>query len=203
MKVKICGIFEEKTLIDLKEKGIWPDYIGFVFAKSRRQITTKQLNQFLPYIPNHVDTVGVFINPDIEEIKKTEVDIIQLHGDESPKQCKMIKELTGKKIWKVIPVVDDQVFLSYKDYEEVVDGFVFDTLGLQRGGSGKKFNWESQRETWEKINKKVLVAGGIHEDDLKKLKNYRIHGVDVSSGVETDGKKSLEKILLFIEEANK
>lgn len=203
MKVKICGIFEEKTLIDLREKGIWPDYIGFVFAKSRRQITSKDTDQFLPYVPNHVQTVGVFIHPDLEEVMNTRVDIIQLHGDETPHECLKIKELTGRQVWKVIPVENDQAFISYKEYEEAVDGFIFDTIGSQRGGSGKKFNWESQRATWEKIQKKVLVAGGITEDDLKKLKNYPIYGVDVSSGVETDGKKSPDKILHFIEEARK
>lgn len=203
MKVKICGIFEEKTLMDLREKGIWPDYIGFVFAKSRRQITGRDLEKFLPYIPSWVQTVGVFINPGLEEVMNTKVDIIQLHGDETPEQCRRIKELTGRQIWKVIPVEHDQALISYKEYEEVVDGFIFDTLGPQRGGSGRKFIWESQREAWKKIEKKALVAGGITKDDLKKLKNYPIHGVDVSSGVETDGKKSPDKILHFLEEARK
>ncbi|GBF10380.1 phosphoribosylanthranilate isomerase [Tepidibacillus sp. HK-1] len=203
MKVKICGIFQEETLIELKERQIWPDYIGFVFTKSRRQVSAEQVKQWKMHIPNFVKTVGVFVNPSIEQIVEAPVDIIQLHGDETANYCQLIKDMTGKQIWKVLSVEGEELHLPYQPYLDVVDGFIFDTAGANRGGTGTKFDWGVHKETWEKIKLPILVAGGVTANDLKQLKPYSIDGVDLSSGVEVEGLKSVEKIVEVLEEARK
>jgi len=201
VKVKICGIFETDSLEKMQDKKVWPDYIGFVFTQSRRQVSKEQVTEWKSLIPSHVKTVGVFVNAAMKELMEAPVDILQLHGDETPKDCERIRSKTNKRIWKVIPMKDDAALLPYEAYLPFVDGFLFDTAGANRGGNGIAFRWESQRQTWESIEKQVLVAGGITKKDLKQLKTYPIDGVDVSSGVEIDGKKSVDKIIQFIEEA--
>ncbi|MFV9510248.1 phosphoribosylanthranilate isomerase [Tepidibacillus sp. LV47] len=209
MKVKICGIFEEQTLIDLKEKEIWPDYIGFVFAKSRRQVKSSQMKPWLKHIPSTVKTVGVFVNQAIEDVINAPVHILQFHGDEKPEDCQMIKERTGKEIWKVISVDQNHPFSIehyrnvYERYLPVVDGFVFDTASKSRGGSGIKFEWEPFYHLWKEIEKPILVAGGITKEDIPMLKRFPIEGIDLSSGVEEEGKKSIPKIVELIEEVKR
>ncbi|WP_339061514.1 hypothetical protein [Tepidibacillus marianensis] len=210
MKVKICGIFEEQTLIDLNQNGIWPEYIGFVFAKSRRQIVSDQIKHWLQHIPNHVKTVGVFVNPTMEEVQEAPVEIVQLYGEETPAMCQMIHEQTGKEIWKVISVaVDDsqQNIEEYQriceDFSNVVDGFIFDTASVNRGGTGIKFSWNPLRNLWKKCSKPILVAGGVTKEDIPTLRTFPIIGIDLSSGVEINGRKSIEKIVELVMEARR
>ena len=200
MKLKICGIKNKRTLIELAEKNIWPDYIGFVFAKSKRQVTMQQVSAWKTHIPENIPTVGVFVNPGLNEVVNAPVDIIQLHGDESPDYCQQVKDITGKKIWKAISVKEGESNVYYQEYLKVVDAFLFDTAGPNRGGNGIKFNWQNYKRIWESIDKKIIVAGGIKEEAIKKLKHYPVDTVDISSGVEVNGEKSVEKIIGVIKE---
>ena len=209
MKVKICGIFEEQTLIDLKHQGVWPDYLGFVFAKSRRQVKTEQIKTWINQIPNHVKTVGVFVNPTLEEVEKAPVDIVQLHGEESIEFCQRVRERTGKEIWKVISVAvgSEKTIDEYQRictvYSKVVDGYIFDTASATRGGTGMKFSWEPLRELWATCSKPILVAGGVKKEDIPALRTFPITGIDLSSGAEINRRKSIEKIVELVMEARR
>jgi len=202
MKLKICGITQETTLIGLNEQQLWPDYIGFVFAKSRRKVLTEQVLNWLQYIPQDVKTVGVYVNPSIDELVKGPVDIIQLHGDETPYYCQLIKDVTGKEVWKSFLVQQGQG-LNIDEYSLVVDGFIFDAPGPNRGGNGKKFNWDEHIDRWKQIENKVFIAGGITKADTATLKRFPIDGIDLSSGVEIDGVKSVERIIEMIQEVRR
>jgi len=205
MEVKICGIFSEETLVELVKVSEWPDYLGFVFAKSRRRVHPEQVRKWMKHLPQSVQTVGVFVNPSIEDIAETVdiIDIIQLHGEETPDFCQNVQESLGKKVWKVISVQGSAYNVDFHEYMPVVDGFIFDTAGANRGGNGRKFAWQEHQDVWRGITKPVFVAGGIMLADIANLRKYPITGIDTSSGVEIEGVKSPKKILEIIREVRR
>lgn len=197
MKVKICGITDIRTAKIVCEYGA--DAIGFVFAKSKRKITPDQAKQMIEELPENVMKVGVFVNESIELIQNIVtycgLTHVQLHGDE---QNYHIKRLNIPCI-KAIGVSSREDIERAEEYE--TDFILFDSPKEQfHGGNGKTFSWELLRSN--SIGKKCILAGGLQLENIAEaIEMVQPYMVDVSSGVETNGKKDIEKIKKFITKA--
>lgn len=197
MKVKICGITDIRTAKIVCEYGA--DAIGFVFAKSKREITPDQAKQMIEELPENVMKVGVFVNESIELIQNIVtycgLTHVQLHGDE---QNYHIKRLNIPCI-KAIGVSSREDIERAEEYE--TDFILFDSPKEQfHGGNGKTFSWELLRSN--PIGKKCILAGGLQLENIAEaIEMVQPYMVDVSSGVETNGKKDIEKIKKFITKA--
>lgn len=202
--VKICGIRTAKTLQLLADLQV--DYVGFVFAASKRQISGREAGQLLAAVENHPVPVGVFVNPSIDELEEVlsaaPLAVIQLHGQESPAFCQEVKERFGKAVWKAISVGKPGFApTSLAEYRSHVDGFLFDTYHADMaGGSGKRFDWSVIPQLQQLTDGQVSIfAGGIDGHNVSELlAAYAPQAIDISSGVETDGVKDEQKIREFM-----
>jgi phosphoribosylanthranilate isomerase len=200
--VKICGITNLEDALFASEAGA--DALGFVFhKKSPRYIAPERAWDIIKRLPPFVVTVGVFADQDAEDIRRvaaeSNVDAVQLHGNESPEYCSSI----GKRIIKAIRVRDIESLIDIKKYN--VSAFLLDTYDKElRGGTGRIFNWEIAREA-KAINKRIIIAGGLTPENVSEaIKIVEPYGVDVSGGVESEkGKKDHQKIKAFIERVKK
>jgi len=194
-KVKICGLMELDHVKTAVESGA--DAIGFVFAKSRRQVTVDQARELATAVPSEVLKIGVFVNEPLEEVERiareVPLDVVQLHGDEDPDYVRRISIPTIK----ALSIKTKEDVQQASQYE--VDYFLFDAPGVEfRGGSGHSFDWSLLTKA-NISHDKVILAGGLTENNI----NEAIHivqpfMVDVSSGVETAQRKDAEKIRTFI-----
>lgn len=196
MKVKICGITDIETGVAAAQYGA--DAIGFVFAESKRRVTTLQAQEIIAHLPKDVYKVGVFVNETRDEIEKIAASVglthIQLHGDETA----LFSESLSLPVIKSISFQGNESLKVLADFPS--DFILLDSpKGKYRGGNGTVFNWNEVNP--HLINsQKVILAGGLHADNVEEaIKIIRPYMVDVSSGVETDGKKDLSKIQTFIE----
>lgn len=191
-KVKICGLTTKEAVEAAVNSGA--DYIGFVFAKSKRQVGIKQASHLAQFIPKTVQKVGVFVSPTLMELQeaivKIPLDLVQIHGEFSDED---FEKLDVPSI-RAIPVEK-----TLEEIETKADFLLFDA---PLAGSGKTFDWELLKD--ENIEKPYFLAGGLTVDNVKQaITFFRPYAVDVSSGVETDGKKDLLKIMRFIESVKK
>lgn len=202
-KIKICGI---KRIKDVQYVNKYlPNYIGFVFAESKRKVTMEQAIELRNDLDPRIKAVGVFVNESMDRVVETAVncrlDCIQLHGDENGQYVenlkKLIKSQYDVEIWKAIRVKDESSLLLLDEYE--VDAFVLDTfVEGAYGGAGKVFDWKLAKLA--KSFGKIIVAGGLSIDNVSDaIELVMPYGVDVSSNVETDGVKDEVKIRRFIE----
>jgi len=209
-KVKICGLKDAGTIAAMAELPV--DYIGFVFAPSKRQVTPEQAAALrLAVLATPMNggrsprTVGVFVNPSLESLADTlsqvPLDVVQLHGGESAAFCREVGARFGVEVWRVLSVgEDDGGEARIAEYAEAVSAILLDTAG---GGTGRAFRWEripAYREAARRHGLPLFVAGGLTPDNVGELVSaYRPDGVDISSGVETDGVKDIDKIAAFAE----
>lgn len=214
-EVKICGITDEATLEGILSYPI--DYIGFMFAPSKRRITAAQAGRFLELMQTSgisplPRTAGVFMNPTedylSEVMEQAKLDVIQLHGQETPVLCRYAKDKFGVQVIKVVSIRPEAGSKEAEEqltpYRGAADAILLDTFEpVYGGGGGKTFAWDlihGYREAARKLGMKLLVAGGLTTDNVTGLiERYRPDGVDVSSGVETGGVKDLAKIQAFVE----
>lgn len=191
-KIKICGIKSRNDIQVINE--VLPDYIGFMFAKSSRMITEETAGILRAYLHPLVTTVGVFVNEEIDKIIRLcslkIIDIIQLHGDEGADYIKKLKKELPNRIIKAVRVKGMQDIqragVINCDYL-LLDSFKDNMYG----GSGTSFDWSVIRE----VGKPYFLAGGINQSNvLQAINEYHPYCVDVSSGVETDGRKDGDKI---------
>ena len=183
------NIFEVSKLL--------PDFLGFIFwEKSSRYFDGK-----IPEIPKSIKKVGVFVNATLEEInhkiEKYDLNVIQLHGNESPEFCEKLKNSTIE-IVKVFSVNDDFNFSTLKPFETVCDYFLFDTKGKLPGGNGLTFNWQILQQY--KLTKPFFLSGGIGLDEIENIKklNLPIYAIDVNSKFEIEpGLKNIELLKSF------
>jgi phosphoribosylanthranilate isomerase len=198
MKVKVCGITDVNTALAAVELGA--DAIGFVFAKSKRRITVERAKEISFELPKEILKIGVFVNETKEEIERIAADVglthIQLHGDETEMFCQSFS----------IPVIKAFSIESNQNLEKIVN-FPCDYLlldgpkGKYRGGNGSSFEWAKIDSKFFN-NRKVILAGGLTVENVTDgIKMINPDMVDVSSGVETDGIKDIEKIKSFIQKA--
>lgn len=195
MKVKICGITDIHAAKVAVEAGA--DAIGFVFAESKRKVTIDQAKSIIDTIPADVQKVGVFVNEDVGTIQdiidKTGLTMVQLHGDEKPEICKKF----------TVPVIKALGVSSKKDCKKIqeypCEYILLDSpKGKYRGGNGETFPWEVVDPEALK-GKKLIVAGGLNINNVSfAIQSLQPFMVDVSSGVETNGKKDDKKMIQFL-----
>ncbi|OJE49111.1 N-(5'-phosphoribosyl)anthranilate isomerase [Bacillus proteolyticus] len=196
MKVKICGITDVETAKRACEYGA--DALGFVFAESKRKITPEQAKEIIEEIPAHVLKVGVFVNESVEVIQKIADECglthVQLHGDEDNHYIGRLKIPSIK----AVGVALEQDMEHAKKYE--TDYMLFDSPKEKfRGGNGKTFSWELLAHMPKALREKTILAGGLNIINIEEaIQTVQPYMVDVSSGVETEGKKDLKKIKQFI-----
>ena len=187
-KVKICGLSNIEAVETAVSAGA--DYIGFVFAPSKRQVTVEQAIELVKFIPSHIQTVGVFVSPSkaelLEAVDKVGLDFVQVHGQVVDK---LFENLPCGSIQAVQVDEGGHVPNSQADY------LLFDA---PVAGSGQTFDW-GQLDTTE-LAQPFFIAGGLNEDNVARaIQYFSPFAVDVSSGVETNGQKDHEKIRRFIE----
>ena len=187
-KVKICGLSTKEAVKTAVSAGA--DYIGFVFAPSKRQVTVEQAIELAKFIPSHIQKVGVFVSPSradlLEAVDKVGLDFVQVHGQAVDK---LFENLPCASIQAVQVDGNGHVPNSQADY------LLFDA---PVAGSGQTFDW-GQLDTTE-LAQPFFIAGGLNEDNVARaIQHFTPFAVDVSSGVETDGQKDHEKIRRFIE----
>ena len=187
-KVKICGLSTKEAVKTTVSAGA--DYIGFVFAPSKRQVTLEQAAELAKFIPSHIQKVGVFVSPSraelLEAVDKVGLDLVQVHGQVADD---LFEDLPCASIQAVQVDRDGHVPNSQADY------LLFDA---PVAGSGQTFDW-GRLDTTE-LAQPFFIAGGLNEDNVARaIQHFSPFAVDVSSGVETNGQKDHEKIRRFIE----
>ena len=187
-KVKICGLSTKEAVKTAVSAGA--DYIGFVFAPSKRQVTLDQATELAKLIPSHIQKVGVFVSPSqselLEAIEKVGLDLVQVHGRVADD---LFENLTCGSIQAVQVDGNGHVPNSQADY------LLFDA---PVAGSGQTFDW-GLLDTKD-LSQPFFIAGGLNVDNVEEaIQHFTPFAVDVSSGVETDGQKDHEKIRRFIE----
>ena len=210
-KVKMCGISKVEIIPAVVEAK--PDYMGLVFAPSKRQVTvdqaktlveelhkqyTKRYNNGAEQSNNdEIKTVGVFVNETLENLvtiaTDANLDVVQLHGDEDEAFIQSLKERTSVEVWKAVQI------RSVADAEAWIDSsadmLLFDAYHKdERGGTGEVFDWSCLDE----FERPFMLAGGIDSTNVARaIRTVRPYGIDISSGIETDGVKDDEKIKAF------
>ena len=202
-------------------EALHPDWMGFIFwPKSRRYVSSRPA-----YLPTKCKRVGVFVDEDIEQVRRIAddyaLDIIQLHGSESPEQIAHLSSLTSLikvkatssithlSIIKAFNIATEDDLKATKAYEGIADYFLFDTTGKSVGGNGEKFDW-SVLDTYEGSTP-FLLSGGIGPDDAECVKDFLISrpspltskciGIDLNSRFETaPALKDINKLREFIKE---
>ena len=185
MIVKICGMRDADNIRAVERLGI--DWMGFIFFSG----SPRYVGEELSYIPSGVKRVGVFVNELPERVRaivsKNRLQIIQLHGSESPDYCHSLRA-SGFIVVKAFGMESEKPFPSrlVEQYEGSCDYYLFDTGTKQHGGSGKKFSWEML--TTYSGETPFLLSGGITPDDVEAVKTFahpQFDGVDLNSGFET------------------
>lgn len=192
-KIKLCGLSRPEDITVVNE--IRPEYIGFVFAKSRRQVNEDTAKILKKSLNPNIQAIGVFVNEEIKTISKLYqnniIDIVQLHGDEDENYIRKLRtEIPGI----IIKAVRVKEILDIKRSDEFsCDYLLFDTfVEKEYGGSGITFNWSM---IGEEISKPFFLAGGLHISNVEgAIKQCHPYCLDVSSGVETDGYKDKNKM---------
>ena len=210
-KVKMCGISKVETIpaiVDAK-----PDYMGLVFAPSKRQVTVDQAKTLVEELHrgyaqkygsdtehdknDTIKTVGVFVNETVDNLvtiaNEANLDAVQLHGDEDETFIQSLKERTNVEVWKAIQI------RTAADTEKWIDSsadmLLFDAYHKdERGGTGEVFDWSSL----DAFERPFMLAGGIDSTNVARaIRTVRPYGIDISSGIETNGMKDDKKITAF------
>lgn len=196
-KIKICGLTRREDILTVNQEK--PDFAGFVFAKSARQISTEQAAGFIADLSPEICPVGVFVNEAPAEIVKTAnccgLKVLQLHGEESNAVVNWLKQNSGCEIWKAIRVQNQQSLAPI--YFGSADRYLVDAYSKQGyGGNGRAFDWSLLKQL---PKEQIILAGGLNLQNLvKAVHTVTPWAVDVSSGVESSGKKDPSKIKEFI-----
>lgn len=190
---------------------IKPDFVGFIFANTRRKISAAQAKQFREALDAEIPAVGVFVNEDIPVITSLVqngcIDMIQLHGEEDADYIRRLREVCDVPVIKAVKV---QTVEQIRQAAALpVDYLLLDTYrkGVL-GGTGEAFDWELLREAkaaagdtaeGEMFGKPYFLAGGLHAGNLREAAALGSYGLDVSSGIETDGSKDFTKMVEVME----
>lgn len=185
--IKICGLTRIEDIQSVNQYK--PDYIGFVFAKSKRQISIQKAEQLKKQLSTDIKAVGVFVNETQQNIvsivQKGMIDIVQLHGQETEQDIQSLQKEISIPIIKAISVKTAQDILSWQ-YTKA-DYLLFDN---STGGSGKTFDWA----VIPNIQKPYFIAGGLTIENIPFVLKKHPFALDVSSGAETNGFKDSKKI---------
>jgi phosphoribosylanthranilate isomerase len=208
MKIKFCGLRRPEDIEYANQTR--PDYIGFVFAKSKRQVSPEQAGRLAAGLAEGIKKVGVFVNAPLEDIleavRQAGLDVVQLHGEEGPEEIRAVREALeaggldagtiGKapEVWKAVRTTDPAVLLA-------ADGLAVDRLLLDAftpgmaGGTGVVADWDMIRSVREQLTKPFFLAGGLNAGNIEEaVQSVGPFGIDLSSGIETEGFKDLRKM---------
>ena len=190
-KIKICGIRRPEDIEYLNE--LKPEYAGFIFAKSRRRVDKEQAFKLIQNLSQDIKKVGVFVdeNPIIvlEIAERLKLQVIQFHGHENQEY---INKFKGYEIWKALKINSIQSISEIENY--TCNKFLLDN---SIAGSGESFNWELVKGNINGTT--IMLAGGLTNYNVQQgILQLNPYGVDISSGVETDGFKDYNKIKEFI-----
>ncbi len=200
MKLKVCGMKYIENLQSVAD--LQPDYLGFIFYDR----SPRNFEGIIPELPKKIKKTGVFVN-EIPEIlislaQEYKLDVLQLHGDETVAYIQGLKEHLKKvEIIKVFGIKDDFDFSLLEPYKDVVDYFLFDTKGKERGGNGVKFDWSVLKEY--PLQKPFFLSGGIGAEDVEEVKKIKnsglpVYAIDINSRFETKpGFKNIKLIKKF------
>lgn len=196
-KIKICGLSRTEDIFYVNEAC--PDYVGFVFAKSRRQVDPAQAAALRRLLRREICPVGVFVDEKPEEILRLlrdgTIEAVQLHGQETEEQIRLIRQESGKKVIKAVRITDGRELDVWK--ESSADYLLFDG-GC---GDGKVFDW-SVADKAKSLGKPFFLAGGLNVcNAAEAVRQFAPYALDVSSGVESAGVKDRKKILDFMRAA--
>lgn len=209
MRAKVCGLNSVNQMMQLDEIGV--DFAGFIFyPKSPRYVLNTVSKVELKKAKGaNINKVGVFVNENPDQLLSLVDDcglyLAQLHGDETPRYCEKIADyISVIKAFRLRD--DDDVLWKIKDYQDIVDMFLFDTAGAEYGGTGKRFNWDILLSL--NINKPFFLSGGIGPTDIDALKSFStspvakdLFAIDVNSQFEiTPGLKDMTRVKPFIQE---
>lgn len=210
MNIKVCGITQLKQLQQLD--GLNIDFAGLNFYKdSPRYLDGKIAKEELQATDFDIKKTGVFVDAEmidiLDAIDDYGLDVVQLHGNESPEMCQDLSDEV--EVIKVFKIGDGKVDIDelVAGYDDVCDYYLFDTAATDgtKGGTGKKFDWKII--TKAKIEKPFFVSGGISIDDIaaiKKIKHPDFYGIDINSKFEKEpGVKDMAKILQLLQELKK
>lgn len=206
MRIKVCGMTLPEQVLALDEMGV--DLAGFIFyPKSPRYIGHKISPEKMRQIKGRIAKVGVFVNMPYDELMKTveeyRLDMVQLHGDESPVFCEKVSNyVTVVKAFRLSD--NDPIEWMVKSYHDSTDMYMFDTLGAGYGGTGKKFDWTVLKKSV--IDKIYFLSGGIEPGDEEKLNEFfkepvgkKLFAIDINSRFEVSaGVKDMEKVRKFV-----
>lgn len=196
MKVKICGLKTEEQIDTAVTYGA--DYLGFVFAESKRRVTPERVKEMTKHVPEKVKKVGVFVSPSCSEVEwivqQAGLDMVQIHG-------LLAAEKFSVPLIRAIPV--DGLTHENLIQETATEFLLFDAPPQQFiGGNGEVFEW-AQLDTSAIKDKKIIIAGGLTPENVQQAKQtFNPYAVDVSSGVETNGEKDLNKMIAFLKNAS-
>jgi phosphoribosylanthranilate isomerase len=202
VRVKVCGMTDPLNVKEIA--GIKPDFVGFIFFPgSPRYVGEKPDMTLFHNVPPGIKRIGVFLNEDNHKILDLSIhkglDMIQLHGNESPVTCLQLKS-SGLKIIKAFNIEKDFNFESLNQYMPACDYFLFDSKSEKPGGNGMKFNWEKLKEY--SLDKPFFLSGGIGPEDasvIKSIRNKGFFAVDINSRFETaHGIKDVARVKTFI-----
>jgi phosphoribosylanthranilate isomerase len=207
MRIKVCGMTLPEQVTALDEMGV--DLAGFIFyPKSPRYIGHKISAEKMKQIKGRIAKVGVFVNMPYDDLMKTvedyRLDMVQLHGDESPHFCeKVANYVTIVKAFRLSD--NDPIDWIVRPFHEGSDMYMFDTLGAGYGGTGKKFDWSLLKAAT--IDKLFFLSGGIEPGDEEKLKEFmkepvakKLFAIDINSKFEISaGIKDMVKVKKFVE----
>jgi phosphoribosylanthranilate isomerase len=203
IKIKVCGMKYHENIMDVAD--LHPDYIGFIFYERSKRFVGEDLEPLTTVLLNKsIEKVGVFVNHSInfieDAINKFDLNLLQLHGDETVEQCKELS-FKGYKIIKAFQIDKNFDFKSIEPYKKHVDYFLFDTKSEDYGGTGKKYDWNILKEYDNDVP--IFLSGGLDMDsieEIKKITHLNIHALDINSKFEVEaGRKDLKKVKLFIE----
>ncbi len=204
MQFKVCGITDITQAHALEALGV--QYIGFIFypASKRYALGKLSLSDVANFRPVGAKKVGVFVNMELNEllqvVQSAGLDMVQLHGDETPEYCAAVRaQVQTVKVFRVGAAVPD-----FAPFENVVDYFLFDTDSALYGGTGQHFNWELIKGS--PIPKPYFLSGGIGPNDIQGVQvmekpkaGKTLLALDINSQFELEpGIKNLEKIKTFI-----
>ena len=212
MNIKVCGITTEKQLQQLEGLGI--DFAGFIFVKDSPRYAGLTLSKEIKNADYDLKKVGVFVNPSysdvLDAIEEFGLDVVQLHGEETPEFCSDLNEdIEVIKVFSIDESVKD-IDAMVAPYDEACDYYLFDTspsnspngVGQKtplKGGTGMQFDWSVIEKS--KIEKPFFLSGGIGVADLAKIKAFKhpdFYGVDINSKVEkAPGEKDMSLVLQF------
>jgi phosphoribosylanthranilate isomerase len=199
ISIKFCGFQSASSVKQAVKLPI--DALGFILVSGRRRtVTLSQVAKWLPIIPTRIASVGVFQNPTLEEVKEA-IDVgltaIQLHGQETVDFCRQVKMYADIQLIKVFSTHSLEKIASYRSYIDVV------LLDHATGGVGKPIDWDcipQTKQITEANDLPLWIAGGLDENNVANLcATYSINGIDLSSGIETDGTKDERKMKAIIE----